>query len=341
MVLRLITETKELLEPDICDLCGSDSQVAIMQVTDRRSGSDNVFSLVSCTSCGLVSLRPLPKLRELSNYYSKEYSPYRIEVKDIDIKTRSLLRNRYDIFRQKFWYAQFSQPSTITQKVYSSMFLLWVLYLRINGRFNVYPPIPSEGRRALDFGCGSGWYLRSLREIGWEAIGIEWNPEIAQKAAVNSGCTVYPGTLPGVPLESASFDYISIWHVLEHVPSPSATIAEIARLIKPGGYLFLALPNFSSLERRFLGSDWYAIDVPRHLYHFNHLTIQRLLAQHGFVVNTQWKISESWGLRLSLTTKFPRKSLGHYTLQSIAGIAAKALSLLNLGGYLLIFCQKI
>jgi 2-polyprenyl-3-methyl-5-hydroxy-6-metoxy-1,4-benzoquinol methylase len=75
-------------------------------------------------------------------------------------------------------------------------------------------------------------------------------------------------------LESHSFDVITMWHVLEHVPNLDKQIKELKRLLKPSGTLIVAVPNFKSFDAKYYGSFWAAYDVPIHFWHFSKKAIK-------------------------------------------------------------------
>jgi 2-polyprenyl-3-methyl-5-hydroxy-6-metoxy-1,4-benzoquinol methylase len=77
-------------------------------------------------------------------------------------------------------------------------------------------------------------------------------------------------------LQSHSFDVITMWHVLEHVPDIGNQIKELKRLLKPDGTLLIAVPNFNSYDAKHYGVFWAAYDVPRHLWHFSKTAIKML-----------------------------------------------------------------
>jgi SAM-dependent methyltransferase len=93
---------------------------------------------------------------------------------------------------------------------------------------------------------------------------------------------VHTGTFSDAPYELGSFDVVSIRHVLEHVPDPLRLVAEARAFLRPHGLLLIAVPNFGSLAARLLGTEWWWIDPPTHLFYFTRVTITRLLAKHGF-----------------------------------------------------------
>ena len=106
----------------------------------------------------------------------------------------------------------------------------------------------------------------------WEILGIEPN-DIAKGIAVGKGIK-FGDTIE--KLESNSFDVITMWHVLEHVPDVEHQVAELKRLLKPSGTIIIAVPNFKSYDAKYYKESWAAYDVPRHLWHFSKTAIEKL-----------------------------------------------------------------
>jgi SAM-dependent methyltransferase len=140
---------------------------------------------------------------------------------------------------------------------------------------------------ALDVGCGSGFYLAMLRDMGWTVTGIDASAEAARHARTLNGLDVRVGcaevTLP--ELADESFDLVTLWHVLEHLYDPARVLAHIRRLLKPGGLLMLEVPNFSSVCSRLFQSYWAPLESPRHLFQFTPKTLKALLQKNGFQVD--------------------------------------------------------
>ncbi|WP_035668956.1 bifunctional 2-polyprenyl-6-hydroxyphenol methylase/3-demethylubiquinol 3-O-methyltransferase UbiG [Flavobacterium sp. 83] len=130
---------------------------------------------------------------------------------------------------------------------------------------------PSKGS-ILDIGAGTGDFLSVAKENGWHAIGVE--PSDKAKAIAKQKGVSFVGETS--ELESHSFDIISMWHVLEHVPDLDEQLKELKRLLKPGGTLIIAVPNFKSFDAKYYGKFWAAYDVPIHFWHFSKKAIKML-----------------------------------------------------------------
>jgi SAM-dependent methyltransferase len=142
-------------------------------------------------------------------------------------------------------------------------------------------PAPQTGARLLDIGCGDGNFLRIATRLGYRAEGIEFD-ERAVAAARGQGLNVHHGGLPDTGLASASFDAVSLSQVIEHVHDPMAALRETARLLRPGGMLWVATPNVDAAGHRQFGPHWRGLEPPRHLVLFSAIALRRALAEAGF-----------------------------------------------------------
>jgi 2-polyprenyl-3-methyl-5-hydroxy-6-metoxy-1,4-benzoquinol methylase len=128
--------------------------------------------------------------------------------------------------------------------------------------------------RILDIGAGVGDFLSVCKNDGWQTVGIE--PSEKAKTIAKSKGVSFVNHLS--ELENHSFDIITMWHVLEHVPDLENQIKELKRLIKPNGTVIIAVPNFNSFDANYYGKYWAAFDVPIHLWHFSKTAIKKLFA---------------------------------------------------------------
>jgi 2-polyprenyl-3-methyl-5-hydroxy-6-metoxy-1,4-benzoquinol methylase len=190
----------------------------------------------------------------------------------------------------------------------------------------------SKGK-ILDIGAGRGELLRAASEASWTAVGIEPSASFAEYAAKYSGAEIRREPLEQCNFPDASFDVVVLSAVLEHVYNPDEIIKEIARILRPGGALFLDVPNerglyfrAGNLYQRLRGRDWTVNLAPTfepfHVFGFNAEALRRLVAKHGFIVK-DWRV---YGGRSLL----PRRSgvLGYLEQQASHWITA----LSNWGG---------
>lgn len=138
--------------------------------------------------------------------------------------------------------------------------------------------------RICDVGAGAGDFLAAARGSGWEVAGIEPNEYARRVCDQTLGEKAVFGSWEAASFPPDYFDAVTLWHVMEHLSSPAEMLRRIRRVLKPGGLLGLAVPNFDSFERRLWGPHWIAMEIPRHLYHFTIDTLRSYLEKYGFQV---------------------------------------------------------
>ena len=143
-----------------------------------------------------------------------------------------------------------------------------------------------KGGDILDVGCGDARFLLALLPQNWRRTGIDFARETLELVAARISCLrLIPGSIDTEKLEPESFDVLTLWHVLEHLPDPGMTLEKAARLARPNGWVFVSLPNFGSLQASLFRRYWYCFDdVPRHLHHFSRRSLDLLLQRAGFQV---------------------------------------------------------
>jgi len=138
----------------------------------------------------------------------------------------------------------------------------------------------SESKTLLDIGCGTGDFLETALKGGWQITGIEPD-EDARKIANSKTNDAAFETKALENLESNSFDVITLWHVLEHLPDLEKQTVLLKSLLKPNGTLVIAVPNYKSYDAEYYKNFWAAYDVPRHLWHFSKTSISELFKREN------------------------------------------------------------
>lgn len=225
-----------------CPVCGSENIQFSLSAKDHTV-SKKEFPIWHCNACTAGFTQDVPAENEIGAYYaSEEY------VSHSDTK-KGLVNKLYHMVRQRT--------------------------LRSKRRLVIHETGKAKGA-ILDIGCGTGAFLHSMQEAGWDITGLEPD-EVARKKAneLYSIDPLDPSKL--FELKPASFNAITMWHVLEHVHNLHGYLQQISHLLTQGGKLFIAVPNYTSYDASAYKENWAAWDVPRHLYHFSPACMQQLL----------------------------------------------------------------
>ena len=148
----------------------------------------------------------------------------------------------------------YREAATWPQKLAGLLLYLHPGY-RLQAEFSVMQLPARPGGRVLDIGCGAGWLTAFLGSLGWEAMGIDVDPETV-KAVRSRGLDVRLGTLEDQGFPADYFDAIVMNHVIEHIHDPLEHLRECYRVLKKGGVLSLATPNIASLGHERFRQYW-------------------------------------------------------------------------------------
>lgn len=236
---------------------------------------DERYDYHSCVACHFVFQHPLPSLEKIAAFYPDDYSVYEEQsrLKSVNGIRKSILKK----------YHGYSHLSTSLFNDLVSPILKF---------FSSKHEIPYvKSGKLLDVGCGNGRYLDGMKKLGWQTQGVEFNASAVEVCKL-SGLTVHHGDLFSAHFDSNSFDVINVSHVIEHVPNPVAFFTELARVLKQNGTLVIKTPNSLALGRKLFNTNWYANDVPRHLYLFSHKNLSVLANKCGLKLQ-QFKTSSA------------------------------------------------
>ncbi len=158
-----------------------------------------------------------------------------------------------------------------------------VKQFNLKRKYRILEKYHPEPATLLDIGCGTGDFLSFCQRKGWDISGIEPSDSARAIASAKTNISIY-GNSGWTRLENQKYDCISLWHVLEHLYSPSAEIERYSKMLNQNGSIILAVPNYRSFDASFYKSFWAAWDVPRHLWHFSQQSIHRLATENGLKV---------------------------------------------------------
>ena len=144
----------------------------------------------------------------------------------------------------------------------------------LNNKVNLITKLIPQKGIVLDIGSGTGDFLITAKNKGWNISGLE--PNLKAKQIAESKGVIFESSLETIP--DNSMDIITMWHVLEHVPNVEEQFAQLKRIVKPNGYIIIAVPNYKSFDAKYYKEFWAAFDVPRHLWHFSKISIAKLAA---------------------------------------------------------------
>lgn len=234
----------QLKEIKNCPICDSEKHTFWRKSKDHNVSNDE-FKITACNGCGFKFTNPIPTENTIGAYYKSEnYISHSSTKKGVINKIYHKVRER-----------------AITQKeeLISSL---------------------TKEKTLLDIGCGTGDFLGYCKQKNWNTIGLEPDGDARKLAKANNKIEALPlSHLSEIPSDSKQI--ITMWHVLEHVYNLNKDIKEYFRILNPGGYLIVAVPNCSSYDATYYKEHWAALDLPIHLYHFTPSDIERLMDKHG------------------------------------------------------------
>ncbi|MCB1742163.1 MAG: class I SAM-dependent methyltransferase [Gammaproteobacteria bacterium] len=143
-------------------------------------------------------------------------------------------------------------------------------------------PRPREGQTLLDVGCGDGQFAAAAMSRGWSASGIELNPPAAEKAQAR-GIAAHQGHVEDVDLGGSTFDLVTSWDVIEHVPNPRLFIEKLVSFVAPGGTIVVTTLNRRSLVSRVFRGRWTMI-VDDHYTYWDQRSLHDAFSTAGIAI---------------------------------------------------------
>ncbi len=232
-----------------CPVCNAAGIQQILTAKDHTVTSET-FSIWQCDSCSLRFTQDVPEANEIGRYYKSENYISHSETNKGLINWLYLRVRKFTLSSKR----NFIEKATRVKK-----------------------------GSILDIGSGAGAFLHHMKMNEWKTEGLEPDSQAIERARLEYGLNLRPSSHL-FSFQQHLFDVITMWHVLEHVQDLHAYISKIKNICKPGGKIFIAVPNYTSYDAEHYGSSWAAYDVPRHLYHFSPASMQELMKKHGCTI---------------------------------------------------------
>jgi len=229
-----------------CPACGSSNNIKVFTATDYLV-SGELFEIMECKDCSLRFTSPIPDNNEICNYYkSDDYISH-------TGKGNSIINKIYKIVQYFTLRSKQKKVEKFSQK---------------------------KSGLILDIGCGTGNFLKIMKQSGWEINGVEINDTARGIARNNTGSVI----LNQIEFFEShqKYDVITLWHSLEHLLDLQKYLDKISISLNANGVLIIAVPNYYSYDAEFYKQNWAAYDVPRHLYHFSYAAVVELLETFKF-----------------------------------------------------------
>lgn len=264
----------------ICPLCQSRRRHEMYRgLNDPMVGGDATWTLWTCEDCGGAYLDPRPTKAAIGSAYHRDYYTHRAGRAPVSssFSTRIRTSARNGLLNASLQY-QLTPASELGGQL-----------LRIRRRraeismSSVRHLAFRNGGKLLDVGAGAGEFVSLMRAAGWDAEGLDPDPDAVQ-AAREAGIPVVCGDIERFAIDenAESYDAITLNHVIEHLHDPTRALAACRRLLKPDGVIWIATPNLDSEGRLRFGRNWVHLDPPRHLVLFTPTALGAAMARAGF-----------------------------------------------------------
>jgi len=245
-----------------CVACGSPGEMEHERLVDRLYNAPGIWGLRRCSNvlCRFGWLNPEPAASDIWQFY------------------RSYWTHDNDEAQPPVADAQLSSKPKRLAKQIAGLLLPWRRQaLQSDGRYLAH----RAPARLLDVGCGTGDYLAGMTGLGWDATGVEFDEAAVAAARRHPGLKVLAGSLADQHFPDDAFDAITLSNVIEHLPDPLGTFAELKRVLAPAGRLVIITPNVNALGHKAFGRCWRWLEPPRHLYLFNSAVLSALAGKVG------------------------------------------------------------
>lgn len=275
----MINEDIRAEERPLCLLCDCKGTTLYQDLRDRLFAAPGTWAMLRCPKCGLIWLNPQPTPEDIGKLYSEYFTHNtlpEIPKKEPTMSWRKIVK--FSILNSAFGYRSDGAIKFIgwtASRLRPLRDIVGGIVMWLNG---------AHPGKLLDVGCGNGQFLATMRELGWEVVGVEPDGQAVKMAQKRFGLNVYEGALEKISFPDNTFDAVTMSHVVEHLSDPIGILRECQRVLKKGGRLVVTVPNIESLGHRLYREAWLHLDPPRHLFLFSPSTLRGCVEQAGLKV---------------------------------------------------------
>ena len=235
-----------MIDISLCPVCGNNTLTQDFSCIDYTV-SRGSFQLVTCVNCSFRITSPRPTDNELQEYYQSDN------------------------------YISHSRKAvSLVDKIY-----LIARKFTLRKKLNLISRLKKDQGTLLDYGCGTGEFLKTSKAAGWKIFGIEPSKTAREKASQLTDQKILSSIKE---VDERGLDIITLWHVLEHIPDLNETLKNIAELLYDNGTIIIAVPNYTCFDAAHYENFWAGYDVPRHLWHFSPESMKKLLARNSLTI---------------------------------------------------------
>lgn len=256
-----------------CPICESDQISLEIKLTDHSISKEN-FELYRCGSCSFLFTQNAPAMSEIGPYYQSEDYISHSNTKE------GFVNKAYHVVRD----------------------------IMLGRKHNLIASL-SNGKKLLDMGCGTGYFPNYMKQKGYEVTGAEIDPGAREFGKSTFGLNIVsPEEILDVSV-TEKFDFITLWHVLEHIYDLDGYMKRLHDLLDENGHLLIAVPNSDSYDCKHYKEYWAAYDVPIHLWHFTPKTLGKLAEKHNFSVVKTKKLPFDPFYNSMLSAKYKKSAM--------------------------------